>query len=206
MSLAYSLRLSTRQLAALLAGLETNFGQAILESVADVTFVAVARPPDSFHFDDGFDPNQSERGRAFGEHVELRWRRRGDYFLSLIISETPLTLAAELEQEIGGFGEARLLERVDTLEARMWGEWQDPREETDLADSDRHWWYEERIPRFLGYPWDSPDKALALEVVRYRVSPDGRAVSSFNDFVYRFVGLRPATAAGPGPETQGERP
>ena len=74
----------------------------------------------------------------------------------------------------------------------LWGEWQNPEEENELPDPNRHWWYEERIPQFLDYPWINEDSRLALRVARYRApSPPGFP----GDFIYRFVGLTAMRAA-----------
>jgi hypothetical protein len=208
MAFAYSFDLPQTALATLLKHLESNFGQAIFESVQfvsvlhppDVQFVSVARPPDGFRFDDTFDPEEWERGRAFGEQVELRWRRRGDVFPVLIVSESPLNLATAGSGEIVQLPEPEILERVNDdppLQMILWGEWQDPdpNAEPDLPDPNRHWWYEERIPRFLGYPWDVETKRLAIEVARYRASSESGGETEPGDFIYRFVQLRPVTGA-----------
>jgi hypothetical protein len=113
MSLAYSLKLSNQQLTLLVKSLESKFEQAILEAIVEIDFLSLRRPPDNFHFDDAFDLSKWERGRAFGTEMELRWRRRGDDFLSLIICESPLLLAPEVGAIIGTLGNARFLDRVE---------------------------------------------------------------------------------------------
>lgn len=189
MAWAYSLALPAPQLAALLHSLESDFGHAILENVACLRFVGVARPPDEFHFDSGFNPQEWELGRAFGGQMELRWRRRGNLYASLLIVESRLTLADDLQAEIT-LPEPIPLERdEELLKVILWGEWQDPEEEEELPDKTRHWWYEERIPQFLGYPWTSKDNHLALEVARYRAPAPTDAEPFPGDFIYRFVRL-----------------
>lgn len=189
MSLAYSLKLSNRQLRLLLNSLESKFEQAILEAVIEMGFVSIGRPPDDFHFDEAFDLTKWERGRAFGTEMELRWRRRGDDFLSLLICESPLSLTPEVASEIGALGDARFLDRVETAQMRLWGEWQDPEAETDLRGTSRQWWYEERVPKFLAYPFDDREKYLAIRVARYRVRNEARQADAARNFVYRFIRL-----------------
>lgn len=186
MAWAYSLTLSSPQLAILLQNLESNFGQAILENVACLRFVGVARPPDLFRFDNNFDPGKWERGRAFGEEMELRWRLRGDEYAALLIVESPLILTDDSQSWVSLPSPTSLARDEKLQQVILWGEWQDPEEEDELPDQDRYWWYEERIPQFLGYPWINADSRLALLVARYRVP----STPSFSgDFIYRFVGL-----------------
>jgi hypothetical protein len=206
MAWAYSLTLPTAKLVALLQTLEPNVAQAILEwnlglsifeSLTEkprIRFVSIARPPDEFHFNNDFDPQQWERGRTFGEQMELRWRRRDNEFAVLLITETPLTLPDEVQAEMGELPEPTALERCDgdePLKMILWGEWQDPKAEPELPDPARHWWYEERIPQFLGYPWGSSDSHLAIEVARYCESNTADSEPFPGDFVYRFVRLLP---------------
>lgn len=198
MSLAYSLKLSNQQLTLLLRSMESSFEQVILEGVVDLNFVSVGRPPDEFHFDDAFELTQWQRGRAFGAEMELRWRARGEDFLSLIICETPLSLPAGAESGIGTLGDARFLDRVETVQVRLWGEWQDPEEETDLLGTNRHWWYEERVPKFLAYPLIAPEIHPAILVARYRVRDEMRQGDTERDFVYRFIRLEAMEAADGG--------
>jgi hypothetical protein len=195
MSLAYSLKLSNRQLTLLLKSLESEIEQTILESVVEVKFVSIGRPPDDFHFDDAFDLTKWERGRAFGTEMELRWRRRGDDFLLLIVCETPLSLTPEVESAIGALGDARFLDRVETIQARLWGEWQDPEAETDLLGTYLHWWYEERVPKFLPYPFNEPEPYLAIKVARYRVRDEAQREDAGRNFVYRFIRLEAMAVA-----------
>lgn len=192
MAWAYSLTLSSPQLANLLQNLESNFGQAILEDVACLRFVGVARPPEPFRFDDNFDPGKWERGRAFGEEMELRWRRRGNEYAALLIAESPLILADDPQTRVSLPAPTSLSRDEELQQVILWGEWQDPEEEDELPDPNRHWWYEERIPQFLDYPWINEDSRLALRVARYRApSPPGFP----GDFIYRFVGLTAMRAA-----------
>lgn len=214
MSEAYSLNLPAAKLLELLGTLESKFGYAILESVTDVSFVSVAHPPREFHFDSGFDLLKWERGRAFGESLELRWRRRGKEFAVLIISDAPPGDEKQITSAIGSLGKGvRLTKDADApaMQARLWGEWQNPKDEKDLPDPNRHWWYEERIPRFLDYPYDDQEQYLAIEVARYRVgneTEDSQAgkesvaepspqdeESSTGDFLYRFVSLQPMSVS-----------
>jgi hypothetical protein len=196
MSLAYSLKLSNQQLTLLVKSLESKFEQAILEAIVEIDFLSLRRPPDNFHFDDAFDLSKWERGRSFGTEMELRWRRRGDDFLSLIICESPLLLAPEVGAIIGTLGNARFLDRVETVQVRLWGEWQDPEAETDLLGTNRHWWYEERVPKFLAYPLNEREKNPAVRVARYRVRDESRQKDTARNFVYRFVRLEAMDIAG----------
>jgi len=194
MAFAYSLTLSARQLTVCLSSLDAHFEQAILEGVADICFVGVARVPHNFQFDDAFTPQHWERGRAFGVHTELRWRRRGDAFVVLLIAEAPVTIPTSAQQEIETLPEPVQLDRVQDeppLRAILWGEWQnptDPMMRRDLPDLHRDWWYEERIPKFLDYPYYASVTTLAVEVARYRVLSQ-MVVDTPGDFVYRFVQL-----------------
>lgn len=202
MAWAYSWTLPAAQLAALLRAqepslaqtiLERNLGLSTFESLVEqppIRFISVARPPDQFHFDDRFDPHEWECGRAFGETMELRWRRRGGEFAVLLIAESSLTLPDDAQAEIE-LPEPVSLHRDDELiKMILWGEWQNPKLEPELPPNPaRHWWYEERIPQFLGYPWVDNDGHLAIEVARYRASAPSDTEPFPGDFVYRFVRL-----------------
>lgn len=202
MTAAYSMKLSVTHLKALLVHLDKEFGQAILEGVADISFPAIGRPPDNRHFDDRFDLTLWERGRAFGERLELRWRRREEQFVTLLMTDAPLSLPSGVAGEVGALPEPTSLELVETkvpLQVILWGEWQDPKEETELPDPTRPYWYEQRIPRFLAYPWNGHAKRLAIEVASYRVlpgDPEGRPDFS-GDVVYRFVKVVEASVSPP---------
>lgn len=190
--LAYPMTLSAAQLKTLLSYLELQFGQVIMENVTDMCFPAINRLPDNFHFDANFDISLWEKGRAFGEQMELRWRRRGGQYAVLLITDIPLLLSPDITNEVGALPEAKSLERIESetpLQITLWGEWQNPAEEPDLPGRERPYWYEERIPRFLAYPWSGHDKQLAIEVAQYRVLTDNsQPEPEFPaDSIYRFV-------------------
>ena len=208
---AYPMTLSAEQLKTLLECLESQFGQAILENVADICFPAINRLPDNFRFDDTFDLSVCEKGRAFGEQMELRWRRRGEQYVALLITDIPLSLPHNVDNEVGELPEPKPLESVESetpLQITLWGEWQDPNAEEDLPSQSRPYWYEERIPKFLAYPWHECDYRLAIEVAQYRVLPNApEAEPGFpGDYIYRFVRV---VALAPPPDesaSEGETP
>jgi len=187
---AYPMNLTIEELRALLSHLEPEFQQVMIENVTCTHFYAINRPPDNFHFDSSFELSIWEKGRAFGEKMELRWRCRRESYAILIISDIPLSLPYESVK----LPEAKRLEIVESLKVNLWGQWQDPNEEKEIPDFSRQYWYEERIPRFLPYPWDGCDKQLAIEVFKYRVIPSNPQIErdSLADFIYRFIRLVPA--------------
>lgn len=197
MAFAYSFSLTGTKLASLLCGLESDFAQVILEKVTAIRFASVASPPDEFHFSDGFDPQRWERGRGFGEQMELRWRRRGNDFVVLLISESPPSLPAETQEKIGELPKPVKLTRVESDPPQrvvLWGEWQDRNVEPELREPEyqgRHWWYEERIPKFLGYPFAYREEHLAIEVACYRAPPPPCIEQHPSDKIYRFIRLVP---------------
>lgn len=228
MAVAISLSLSRDPLKALLQYLETSFGQAILEGVEDICFVGVGRAPDHFHFDAAFDLGQWERGRAFGEEMELRWRRRGSRYALLLISENAVSLPPHLTEGIDPFPEPIPLEQLPDdppLHIILWGSWQDPEAEPDLPISQRPFWYEAQVPRFLAYPCDQPEPYRndrpkprpAIRISRYRTlqtdpqapnrsqeQDDLQGSDGPEDLIYRFVSVGTvATEAVAAEETPG---
>jgi hypothetical protein len=202
---AYSLSLSDKQLTDLLEAHEASFQYAILECVAAIQFVTVARPPDDFHFDANFQPQYWERGHAFGEEMELRWRRRRSEFAVLLISESPLTQSAGIP--LSDMTELSRVESEEPLQIALWGEWQDPDEETELKPLEsqgRQWWYEERIPQFLGYPHPARADYLAIEVACYRESSQSAQDDFPGDYIYRFVRLVPFNLTDESQEEEAE--
>lgn len=215
MAVAYSMYAAAGRLKTLLDHLESQLGWVILENVADIQFLSVGQKSDGFRFDHAFDPSFWERGRAFGEHLEVRWRYKRDRHAILLLAEAPVTLPPEVAAEIRPFPEPVLLESPENsplIRIALWGEWQDPKTEPDLPSSADLYWYETRIPRFLPYPWDKPAKHLAIEVTRYRVHPQKPDTPPDwpADFIYRFVRLRempmgPETVQDGATEVSGER-
>jgi len=195
MAVAYSLRIAADQLKALLGYLESQLGWVIVENVVDIQFLSVAQKPGGFRFDHTFDPTFCECGRAFGEQMEVRWRRKHDRYVVLLLAEAPVTLLSGAAAGIEPLPEPTVLvklERDPSLQVTLWGEWQNPEAEPDLPSPSRPYWYETRIPKFLAYPWDKPVKRLAIEVARYRVQPQKPDTPPDwpADFIYRFVCLR----------------
>jgi hypothetical protein len=200
MAAAYSLRMTAAQIKALLGYLESQFGWVIVENVVDIQFLSVAQKPDGFRFDRTFDHTFCERGRAFGEQMEVRWRRKHDRYVILLLAEAPVAFSPEAAVGIEPLPEPTLLVKLESdpsLQVVLWGEWQDPKAEPDLPSPSRPYWYETRIPKFLAYPWDKPVKRLAIEVSRYREQPQkpDTPLDWPADFIYRFVRLRETPAA-----------
>ncbi len=209
MAVAYSMTLSAQQLKGLLAYLDEQFAQAVLEAVSEICFRAIGRPPDNLQFDGGFDPSFWERGRAFGEELELRWRRRSGKFLTLLIAERPLSLPTGGAGELEDLPEPKELGRTEIPPRHviLWGTWQDPATETDLPDPTHLYWYEQHIPRFLAYPSGAPARRLAIEVASYHAPLDTPNTGPHfpGDFVWRFVRVHEALVPSPDqPPTRGE--
>jgi hypothetical protein len=99
---------------------------------------------------------ESYSGRVFGEDTEIRWRRDGNEFVVLIISEK------EKISPGSTFNSLEDIEDISKYEAKhnayfLWGE--------HLQDNK---WYEGRIPRILEYPVDGTPEHVKLNVVEYQ--------------------------------------
>jgi len=114
---------------------------------------------------------ESYSGRVFGEDTEIRWRRDGNEFVVVIISErekiSPDSKFISLE-DIEGISEYAAKSNAYFL----WGE--------HLQDR-KGKWYEGRIPRILEYPVDGTPEHVKLKVVEYQKG-------GFTQFI-RFVKL-----------------
>jgi len=132
----------------------------------------------------------SDRGRAFGEKAELRWRRSedGEHFICRWLSDDGASLGAGWkplpEEELN-----RL--KAEKIQYLLWGEPLFDGSEW-LAEDDVPIWYQARIPKKLKYPieedlaarWeDSNDKTpLVLHVREYK--QNGQTMFE------RFIGLK----------------
>lgn len=102
--------------------------------------------------------SESYSGRVFGEDTEIRWRRDGNEFVVVIISE---------REKISPGSEFIGLEDMEDISEYaakdnsyfLWGE--------HLQDR-KGKWYEGRIPRILEYPVDGTPEHVKLKVVEYQ--------------------------------------
>ncbi|MGV3720926.1 MAG: hypothetical protein ACO1SX_08445 [Actinomycetota bacterium] len=188
MAFAYSLDIPVTALEQLLQRLKPRLPYVILESAADIRFELTAPPPGTT----SHSADEWSQGRAFGPDCELRWRPRRDGARVLCITEQ--SLSPEETADLSP-GQPVELEPAasETLTCALWGELQQAESEPEYAQLASGYagplWYEERVPRFLAYPWDqasgaAPERA-AISVIRYRVSGE----QSPANHVYRFCSL-----------------
>jgi hypothetical protein len=178
-------------LAGVLKRLAPHLNYALLGRPAEVRFQRLGPPPGQLDIA-SLDPCAWESGRCFGTTSEVRWRRRRDQWRVLVVGDTfDPTLTGELAEMLG---EARELVREQAHYALLWG-----RRCPELIEG-RPTWFEERIPRFLRYPWTEPDELLRLTVMAYRVEDEHDPAGA--EHVYRFAGLSGVTteAASDGEE------
>jgi hypothetical protein len=190
MALAYSLNVTELQLSALLGALESQFGWAILENVLDMQFCRVGQELPALRFDQTFTLPLYDRGRAFGEQLEVRWRRKEPGYVVLVVAEARLDPLQKIVEDLGALPEPILLENCGSLQVVLWGEYynfQNEGESDNSQNRDRYW-YEARVPKLLSYPWEAPDRRLILEVARYHEARE-QGTSHPTDFIYRFVRL-----------------
>jgi hypothetical protein len=117
---------------------------AILESPTCTKVTAVSDLPH-------FAPQDFPVGTAFGEHRELRWRKRrnGTFHLVMLGDD-----GATLDEKT-----ARPVERLHNEVIRLWGE----------PNGDA--WHEARIPREIGdYPAAFRRSLVGVEIVHYQLA------------------------------------
>ncbi len=160
--IGYKKGCSESEVSKLASDIDYNF--AILEKPDDIRFI---KKSDSNSAGNLFD---WDRGRLFGENVELRWLKRKNGFYVVIISENgrvPVKLNIE---EINP---------VREREIYLWGE------NIEKSGNTTDDWYEQRIPRILNYPVNATKirGRLKLIVKEYSLASD-------KSTVHRYVGLK----------------
>jgi hypothetical protein len=111
------------------------------------------------------------RGRAFSNKCEIRWRRKDDIFV------VALTTDEELNDETakkftGGYHEVAYARRQRNG-FLLWGEYLDRGE---VNGKTRHRWFEKRIPKPQFYPVDAESTHIGLKAVDY-YDNEGRPIA-----------------------------
>ncbi|MEC4685199.1 MAG: CRISPR-associated protein Csx19 [Nitrospirota bacterium] len=143
---------------------DIDYKFAILEKPDDIRFIKKSEINSIGNLFDW------DRGRLFGENVELRWLKRRNGFHVVIISEN------------GGVAEKLNPEEINPVREReiyLWGE------NIEKSGNTTDDWYEQRIPRILNYPVNATKirGRLKLIVKEYSLSSD-------KGTVHRYVGLK----------------
>lgn len=114
----------------------TRFSYAILEKIAEIKFEK---------WDDKkiTDLNATIEGILFGAKAELKWKKKGDGFHIVIISDEDQSTLPSQDFEV------KNIEMKGDRKIYLWGEKQFENKQP------QSWWFELRIPKILKYPFSN---------------------------------------------------
>lgn len=150
----------------LLSKIELAFNYVILEFYDKVIF-------EKFDLKFVNDEDALNRGRAFSNEYELKWRRKGDKFIVALTAEKALNgrVAQEFDGEPLTVTYAKRVEPEDGF--LLWGEYLD---QVEVNGKMRHRWFEKRIPPPQLYPVDDESAYIGLKIVDYH-DDEGRLIA-----------------------------
>ena len=111
------------------------------------------------------------RGRAFNNECEIKWRRKDDRFVVALTAEKALD--DRVTQEFEGV-ELTYAKRVEPEDGfLLWGEYLD---QVEVEGNPRHRWFEKRIPQPQFYPVNTPLSYVRLKTAHY-YDDEGRLIA-----------------------------
>jgi hypothetical protein len=152
---AYNKTATPVEVRSLLSDPPASLDYILQESASDIAFTHFSTPEsDWFPWD---------RGRAFGEQIEVRWQKLQENQFQLLI----LTEVQQDSLTQNGWPEPRKMEVEDGGKVYLWG-----RHRSFLEGSKGtrapHEWVQASIPRTLCYPLASGKEFAYIETVTYR--------------------------------------
>ncbi len=152
----YAAEMSVGDMRGFLRQIGLAFDYHILECYDRVTFKK---------FDVELVTNESDlnRGRAFGDKCDIRWRRKGDIFVVALTVDEVLNDKTKKKFNRGAL-EVPYTENVPRSQFLLWGQYLD---RVEVNGNPMHRWFEKRIPQPLFYPVDDESPYVGLKVVDY---------------------------------------
>jgi len=110
------------------------------------------------------DEDTLNRGRVFSNEHEIKWRKKGNKFVVVLMAEKVLNgkVAPEFKDGPLEVTYAKRCEPEDGL--LLWGEYLD---QVEIEGNPRHRWFEKRIPQPQFYPVNAPHLYVRLKTTDY---------------------------------------
>ncbi|MCD4753885.1 MAG: hypothetical protein K8R40_12510 [Anaerolineaceae bacterium] len=102
------------------------------------------------------------RGRAFSNEYEIKWRRKGEKFVIALAAEIALNSKAAQKFDCEPVNYAKMVKPKNGL--FLWGKYLD---QVKINKKVRHRWFEKRIPQPQLYPINEPLAHVCLKTADY---------------------------------------